>query len=198
MLKNEFAITYVPETEKELLPEPKFRGIYWQGIPEEDQMAGQEIEINGRRSAIRVIGFQGSEGLGEVAMHQESVQEEDVFFISGSGEMTIWNGRDHQRRADEVNVWNHPLEGILTPEEAARAKYVLAIASDRATHIEGLVLNIELDDRTWQVKPAITPRSFHHGTRLDEKSLYFVVKHEPVMVDTHELVGYSGKYGGGE
>jgi hypothetical protein len=198
MSSKEFAIEYSPTAEKEILPSPKFEGIYWQGLLNENELIGQEIELNGKRSTIKVIGFQGSDGMGQVALHPEPDIEESIFFVCGMGEMTVWNGRTEQRRVDETNVWNPELQGLITLEQASRAQYVLAVATNRESQTEGLILNIEVDDQTFPVTPVVTPRSYHHGTHLREESLYFVIKLEESGWDAHELVGFTGPYGGGQ
>lgn len=185
--------------EKEILPPPKFTGIYWQDFEQQDSIKGQHIDLNGQRWMIEVVGFQGSEGRGNVLMHQEPTQQEDVFFISGSGQMTIWNGFDCVRGPDDRNYWEHPLNGVIDLSEASQAQYVLAVASNIQSHQEKLVLNVT--SRTGEmrsIEPVSTHVGMHHSTRIDTPSLYFVVKRSPHTPDIHELVGYTGPYGGGQ
>jgi|GEM_PF-1364089 len=198
MTSAEFAITYQPRVEKEMLPSPKFEGIYWQGIPEEEALVGRRLCINNQDWVVEVVGFQGSEGAGNVAMHQEPTQQEDVFFLVGAGEMTIWNGMECQMKPDQQNLWEHPLFGVMSIEEAKDADYVLAVASDLATGVEKLVLNITTAvGKMLVVEPLSTQRGRHHGTQLDKESMYFVVKRSPYTIDIHELVRFTGPYGGG-
>lgn len=203
MYRVEFPITYLPTIEKEFLPSPKFQGIYWQDFLESKKIEDQKIVIDGRVSTIDVVGFQGSEGHGLVQMHQEPIQQEDVFFISGSGQMTIWNGFDCVRRPEDRNYWEHSLRGVMNVLEAGKAAYVLAVASGIKSRHEKLILNITSPGGdNFVIEPVSTRVGMHHTTRLDTPSLYFVVKHSSYrpdnLPDIHELVGYTGPYGGGQ
>lgn len=198
MRSVEFPITYIPGWEREELPYPKFRGIEWEGYPEAEHQKGKVAEINDQQWVLEVLGFQGSQGAGEVQMHPEPTQQEDVFFLCGEGEMTIWNGMECIRRPNERNYWEHKLEGVMHKPEAEKANYVLAVASDRATGKEKLVLNVTKQDGTViAIEPVTTRRGEHHSTRLNSPSLYFVVKRRPIFTDAHGLVGFTGSYGGG-
>lgn len=198
MSRIEFPVTYIPGWEKEYLPYPKFQGIEWQGYLEAEFQKGKIIEINGQQWVLQVLGFQGSQGQGEVQMHQEPKQQEDVFFLCGKGEMTIWNGMECVRRPDERNYWEHKLEGIMNKWEAERADYTLAVASEITTGKEKLVLNVTKQDGTmFAIEPVSTRQREYHSTRLSDSSLYFVVKRSPITPDIHELVGFAGPYGGG-
>lgn len=182
MTRAEFGVSYSPMSEKEILPSPKFEGVYWQGFPEENQLTGQRVSINGQAWVIEVVGFQGSEGRGSVQMHQEPLQQEDVFFLVGSGEMTIWNGQECQRRPEHPNYWGYSLNGVMTNREAQLANYVLAVASGLDSREEKLVLNVTKKDGTMiAIEPVSTHRGRHHSTRLDASSLYFVVKRSPIQ-----------------
>lgn len=197
MSSKEYTITYDPSREKEMLPSPKFEGIYWQGIPEQDQIVGEKATLNGERFVMEVVGFQGSDKSALVVMHQEKSQKEGAFFIVGKGEMEIWNGMECQRRPDEPNITHHPLIGILTMQEAEKAKYTLAIAS-AMNGVESLVLNVEtVEGKHVSIEGVWNPIGYHHGTTIEGQSLYFVVKMSRSTPDVHELVGYTGPYGGG-
>jgi len=181
MTKAEYGISYNPELEKEFLPSPKFEGIYWQGFAEEESLTGQEINIDGVRWKIDVIGFQGSEGPGNVQLHEEPMQQEDVFFLTGSGSMTRWDGLDCILSV----ISDTPLMPNLTTKELSTAKFTLAVASyvsEWAPNIqrEHLVLNIETGDRNMAVEPVSTPKGHYHATHLTEPSTYFVVKRSKI------------------
>ncbi|PIW07825.1 hypothetical protein COW38_02130, partial [Candidatus Collierbacteria bacterium CG17_big_fil_post_rev_8_21_14_2_50_45_7] len=190
--------TYIRGFEREQLPYPKFQGIEWEGYPEAGHQERQIIEINGQQWVLEVLGFQGSQGQGEVQMHPEPTQQEDVFFLCGKGEMTIWNGMDCVRKADERNYWEHELVGVMDRMEAEKANYVLAVASDRTMGKEKLVLNVTKRDGSMLAVEAISTRKGHyHKTSLARPSLCFVVKRRPITLDSHEMVGFAGPYSGG-
>lgn len=198
MATAEYGVHYTKEAEKEFLPSPKFKGIYWQGIPEEEMLVGMRLDVNGQGWVIEVIGFQGSEGVGHTQLHQEPTQQEDVFFLCGQGNMTICNGMECTRRPGEQNYWDHKLSGVLTAHEAERASFVLAVASDIQTKSEKLVLNVTKEDESMLVvEPVSTRQGYFHSTVLEGSSLYFVVKRSRATLDTHELVGFAGPYSGG-
>lgn len=174
---KEIRLSYDPATEKEWLPQPKFDGIYWQGMPNEGEVEGQVIKIYGESWALDHVGFQGSIGMARVRLHEEPTQQEDVFFLSGEGEMTIWNGLDCGRERKRTEE----LKGIFTKEELQAATFVLAVASYSIPHLdnvelEHLVLNVEVNGRHESIEPVSTPRGFHHGYDLSEESHYLVVK----------------------
>lgn len=205
MQNYEQKVTYPFEAPKERLPTPKFpESAYWQGIPEEDEIVGQRVTLNGEEYVFEVVGFQGSDAPGYIADHQERRQKEGAFFISGEGKMTKRNGEECQRRPDDPVSWERPLNGPLTLEEARQAKYTLAVASKRSpardedSGREMLVLNIETaDGRTIAMEGEWLPIGWWHSTQLNGETLYFVVKLSRYVQDTHEVVGYAGPYGGG-
>lgn len=178
MHNYEQKVTYDFGVPKERLPAPKFpESAYWQGIPEENEIVGQRVTLNGVEYVFEVIGFQGSDGPGYITKHQEVTQREGVFFVSGEGLMTKWNGMDCQRRADEPISWERPLRGRLSQEEAITAKYTLAVASKLGGEGEMLVLNVETaDGRTLPIEGEWLPIGWSHATQLNGETLYFVVK----------------------
>lgn len=184
MASVEFGITYQADGEKERLPSPKFEGIYWLGIPE--RLAGQRLLINGVAWEITIAGFQGSEGVGHTLLHPEGVgdgvhdgEQEDVYFISGKGSMTRWDGLDCGLSVTS----DTPLKPVLSNDEARRATFELAVASylpewrrPGEEELEHLVLNVSVDGKTVPIEPVITPPGHYHATKLDGESLYFVLK----------------------
>lgn len=189
MSRVEFPITYLPQADKEFLPTPKFQGIYWQDFLEGDIIKGQQVELNQQYWTIDVVGFQGTDKRGSVRMHQEPTQQEDVFFISGIGEMTIWNGMDCVRDPNDRNYWEHPLNGVMSIEEANDAHYVLAVASDIHTGYEKLVLNTTSRvGKMCSIEPVSTRVGMHHSTNINTPSIYFVVKRSPQIQDLHDLL----------
>lgn len=205
MQNYEQNVTYPFEAPKERLPAPKFpEGAYWLGIPEETQIVGQHVTLNGFDYVFEVVGFQGSDAPGHIADHQELTQTEGVFFISGEGKMTKRSGIECQRRPDDPVSWERPLIGQLALEEARQAKYTLAVASKRNSVRDGgsghevLVLNIETaDGRTIAKEGEWLPIGWSHSTQLNGETLYFVIKMSQYVQDTHEMVGHAGPYGGG-
>lgn len=180
MTKEMMHLTYQPDGEKESLPYPKFDGVYWQGIPEEGELEGKVVEINGVRWEIKVIGFQGTDTRGNVRMHPEQDMQEDVFMIAGEGMMWIWDGLDCGLSSKQP----HELKGVIGVEVAREASFTMAIASYHHTYwhteMEHLVLNVERNGETYPIEPVSTPQGFHHQTELHERSLYFVVKRTKV------------------
>lgn len=184
MHNYEKIVTYNFEATKVRLPAPKFpESAYWQGIPEEDEIVGQRVTLNGVEYVFEVVGFQGSDASGYIADHQELTQKEGVFFIAGEGKMTKRCGIECQRRPDDPVSWERPLNGQMTLEEARQAKYTLAVASkrssarDKDSGREMLVLNIETaDGKTIAMEGEWLPTGWWHSTQLNGETLYFVVK----------------------
>lgn len=177
MNKTEIKLDYDPSAEKEWLPSPKFEGVYWQGMSNEVGVQGQQVIINDESWILDHVGFQGSEGKARVQLHEEPTQQEDVFFLSGGGEMTIWNGLDCSRGRNELVG----LKGIFSKEELVAAKFVLAVVSWSMPYlhdevVDHLVLNVEAGDHQEIVRPVSTRQGFHHGYVLSEPSHYLIVK----------------------
>lgn len=184
MNKAEIQLSYDPTAEKEWLPSPKFEGIYWQGMPNEVDVQGQKIVINDQNWVLDHVGFQGSDRGARVQLHEESTQQEDMFFLSGKGEMDIWNGLDCSRGVNR----KAELKGVFSKEELVAAKFVLAVVSWSIPYlhdevIDHLVLNVEVGGRHETIEPVSTPRGFHHGYALSEPSHYLIVKRKLVAAE---------------
>lgn len=184
----EMGVTYNPAGKWEPLPAPKFENVEWLDIPEENALVGQRLLIGGDQWEITVAGFQGSKGPGKVQLHPEGAldgkhdhEQEDVYFLSGHGEMSRWDGLDCI-----MSVWSDtPLKEVLTLEEVGRARFTLAVASYYLpgipeTELEHMVLNVEVDSKTIPVEPIMTPPGHYHATHLTDQSLYFVVKRKRI------------------
>jgi len=191
MTNVEFGVTYDPGALKIRLPKPKFsESLYWQDVEEEGNIVGQQIPICEEMWEITTVGFQGSDGPGETLLHQEGGknaqipgEQEDVFFILGTGSMYRWDGLDCILSVNTDTLF----KPVMTTDEVIRAKYTLAVASYRPEwlgagekELEHLVLNVEVDGRTIPIEPIVTPAEHYHATQLTEQSLYFVVKRKRV------------------
>jgi hypothetical protein len=118
--------------------------------------------------------------------------------------MTFWDG-SNDVWPPERNYRQPKFHGPLTDKEIESAQYTLAVATtvSRKGHVkpEILVLNVELKDgRTIPIEPISTQMGYHHGYEIVNKSRFVIVKFSPVksLPSTHELVGYTGPYGGGQ
>lgn len=182
MLSQEIGLMYDPTTEKEWLPKPKFNGIYWQGMPNEQEVQGQVMSLDGVSWELLHVGFQGSDGKAEVIMHPEPTEQEDVFFLQGKGKMIIWNGLESSKGKPRLAE----LAGIFSQKDIEAATFILAVASWNIPYlddltVEHLVLNVEVDGLHESIEPVSTPRGFHHGYELSEASHYLIVKRKPLV-----------------
>jgi hypothetical protein len=180
MPKETMAVTYQESAEKEMLPSPKFDGVWWKGIPEEGGLEGRVVEINGAKWEIKVIGFQGTDTRGNVQMHPEPDMQEDVFMIAGEGLMWVWDGLN----CGLSNNQPHEMKGVFENACVSEAEYALAIASyvhpQFHCEMEHLVLDVVIGNKTHVVEPISTPQGFQHRTELVKPSTYFVVKRKKV------------------
>jgi len=189
MTAEQWSVTFDQSYEKERLPAPKFgEPIWWRDFPEIDEIVGQRPIINGEAWVITVAGFQGSDAATEILLHQEGVddgehdgEQEDAYFISGEGSMTRWDGIE----CSKGRVTKTDLLGIVSLEEFGKAKFELAVASYNLKglpqeQLEHLVLNVEIDGRTFAIEPVSTLPGHYHATELKSESVYFVVKRKRV------------------
>ncbi|MEI6691049.1 MAG: hypothetical protein WCL07_04880 [bacterium] len=180
MTKEMMQVTFNPDLHKEILPSPKFDGVWWMGIPEEEQLEGKSVNINGQDWEINVIGFQGSDARGSVRMHEEPDMQEDVFMVSGVGTMWVWDGLDCGLSTNQP----HEMKGPIQNRDVSQASYTLAVASYMHPQFhcdwEYLVLNVESEGKTYPIDPVSTPQGFQHRTELNELSTYFVIKRKKV------------------
>lgn len=179
MTNVEIPITFLAEAPIEPLPRPKFEDIFWLGVPEEKKVVGSQIELNGEKWELTMVGFQGSIDKGFVHLHPENDAQEDAFMVSGKGEMWVWDGLECGHSA---NV-NRELMGVIGIDEVPCASFTLAVASyvhPRHGQIEHLVLNIEHGGKTFAVEPVSTPQGFQHQTVISEPSVYLAVKRRKI------------------